>query len=99
MYRGQKACFLDRLTLYPEFALEPEAWLDSSRGRNSVSAAVLRQSDAHGLLRGSDWVAGQTNSSEEVSSSLQSILEPKIADAAATVPSAQTNGMSGAFRV
>lgn len=47
------------MTLYPEFALRADDWLDSSRGKKSVAAAVLRQSDAHGLLRGSDWVAGQ----------------------------------------
>ena len=71
-----------RLTLYPEFALEPETWLDSSRGRNSIAAAVLRQSDAHGLLRGSNWVAGQTSNAEETDDSLQTTLSRLEASAA-----------------
>lgn len=68
-----------RLTLYPEFALQPGKWLDSSRGRNSVSAAVFRHSDVHGLLRGSEWVAGQTTASQQPSSpSSNDSLQPAL---------------------
>lgn len=48
--------------MYPEYALESKIWLDDSQGRKSISTAVIRQSDVHGLLRGSQWVAGQQSS-------------------------------------
>ena len=42
-----------RLTIYPEFALDPERWLDSS-----LRFPVLDASDAEGLGRDHPWVSG-----------------------------------------
>ena len=42
-----------RLTIYPEFAAEPERWLDEA-----VRTAVLKLSDAESLARDSIWVSG-----------------------------------------
>jgi FO synthase len=44
---------LPRLAIYPEYALRPETWLDPA-----LRAPVLRLSDAEGLARPDDWVAG-----------------------------------------
>jgi FO synthase len=42
-----------RLTIYPEFALDPERWLDPG-----LRFAVLDQSDAEGLAREGSWCSG-----------------------------------------
>jgi FO synthase len=42
-----------RLTVYPEYALDPERWLDPS-----VRFAVLCASDSEGLARDDAWAAG-----------------------------------------
>jgi 7,8-didemethyl-8-hydroxy-5-deazariboflavin synthase CofH subunit/7,8-didemethyl-8-hydroxy-5-deazariboflavin synthase CofG subunit len=42
-----------RLTLYPEFVLEPARWLDGA-----MRFPVMDRSDAEGLARDSDWCSG-----------------------------------------
>ncbi len=42
-----------RLTIYPEFALDPQRWL-----HESVRFGVLDASDAEGLARDADWCSG-----------------------------------------
>jgi FO synthase len=44
-----------RLTIYPEFAMEPDRWLDGA-----LRFAVQRVSDAQGLGREDGWVSGGT---------------------------------------
>jgi FO synthase len=44
---------LPRLAIYPEYAREPEDWLDPA-----LRAPVLRRMDAEGFARPDDWVAG-----------------------------------------
>ena len=44
-----------RLALYPEYVVELERWVDPT-----VAPAVRRQSDAVGLAREDDWLAGAT---------------------------------------
>ncbi|HXW33134.1 MAG TPA: 5-amino-6-(D-ribitylamino)uracil--L-tyrosine 4-hydroxyphenyl transferase CofH [Acidimicrobiales bacterium] len=44
-----------RLTLYPEFATEPERWLDPG-----MRFSVLDRSDAEGLAREDRWCSGDT---------------------------------------
>jgi len=44
-----------RLTVYPEFALDPERWLDPA-----LRFAVLDRSDAAGLAREDGWCSGGT---------------------------------------
>jgi FO synthase len=44
---------VERLAIYPAYALEPERWLAPG-----LRAAVLRAIDAQGLARSDDWVAG-----------------------------------------
>ncbi len=44
-----------RLTLYPEYVLDPLTWLDAK-----MRTAVLVSSDAEGLCRDSAWVSGGT---------------------------------------
>ncbi len=44
--------------MYPETVKQAEQWFDSSGGRNSILAAVLRQADGSGLSRGSNWCPG-----------------------------------------
>jgi FO synthase len=45
---------VERLTIYPEYALDPERWLDPA-----MRTAVLRRIDAEGLARVDDWVPGE----------------------------------------
>jgi len=47
------AVLAPRLTIYPEYALEPERWLDPA-----MRFAVLDLSDAEGLARDHPWVSG-----------------------------------------
>ncbi|BDA50059.1 FO synthase [Coccomyxa sp. Obi] len=54
-----------RLTVYPETVNQAEQWFDSSGGRNSILAAVLRQADGSGLARGSKWCPGLSTSEEK----------------------------------
>lgn len=68
---AHRAC---RLTLYPEYALNAGEWLDSSHGRSSMSAAVLRQSDSCGLLRASSWAAGAANAEADREFQSESIV-------------------------
>jgi FO synthase len=42
-----------RMTVYPEYALDPERWLDER-----LRTAVLHQSDSEGLCRDSGWLNG-----------------------------------------
>jgi FO synthase len=49
------AVLAPRLTLYPEFALAPEGWLD-----DAMRFAVLDASDAEGLARDHSWSSGGT---------------------------------------
>jgi len=51
-------CLFGRLTVYPEIVKQADIWLDSTGGSSSVQAAVLRQADASGLARGSNWCPG-----------------------------------------
>ncbi|HEX4538676.1 MAG TPA: 5-amino-6-(D-ribitylamino)uracil--L-tyrosine 4-hydroxyphenyl transferase CofH, partial [Acidimicrobiales bacterium] len=44
-----------RLTIYPEYALSPERWLDAA-----MRFPVLDRSDAEGLAREDDWSSGGT---------------------------------------
>ncbi|MBD2859815.1 5-amino-6-(D-ribitylamino)uracil--L-tyrosine 4-hydroxyphenyl transferase CofH [Spongiibacter sp. KMU-158] len=44
---------IERLTIYPDYALRAEQWLDSA-----MRPAVLKQQDAQGLARGNLWSAG-----------------------------------------
>ena len=44
-----------RLPVYPEFARDPERWLDAA-----LVPATLRRSDASGLARDDSWAAGAT---------------------------------------
>jgi FO synthase len=44
---------VERLAIYPEYARDPERWLDLG-----LRPAVLRLIDAEGLARTDDWVAG-----------------------------------------
>ncbi|HLH28276.1 MAG TPA: 7,8-didemethyl-8-hydroxy-5-deazariboflavin synthase CofG, partial [Acidimicrobiales bacterium] len=50
-----------RLTLYPEFALEPERWLDAS-----MRFPVLDASDAEGLARDHPWCSGGSEPAPEL---------------------------------
>ena len=45
-----------RLAIYPEYALEPERWLDPA-----LRTPVLRASDAEGFARPDFWIAGSGN--------------------------------------
>jgi FO synthase len=49
------AVLAPRLTVYPEFALDPERWLDAA-----MRFAVLDASDAEGLARDHAWTSGGT---------------------------------------
>ncbi|KAK9857972.1 hypothetical protein WJX84_000526 [Apatococcus fuscideae] len=49
---------LPRLTVYPEVVTNIHRWADSSKGKHSPAAAVLRLADSHGLVRGSTWCPG-----------------------------------------
>jgi FO synthase len=49
------AVLAPRLTIYPEFALVPERWLD-----DAMRFAVLDASDAEGLARDHEWTSGGT---------------------------------------
>ena len=51
---GMELCA--RLTVYPEFATEPNRWLDPS-----MRFCVLDASDAEGLARDDDWCSGGTS--------------------------------------
>ena len=44
---------LERLTIYPDYALEPERWLDER-----LRTAVLRRIDGEGFARVDDWTPG-----------------------------------------
>ncbi len=44
-----------RLTIYPNYAIEPEQWLDTR-----VRSAVLRQLDSSGYARRDDWMPGES---------------------------------------
>jgi FO synthase len=59
-----------RLTLYPEFALEPQRWLDGA-----MRFAVLDRSDSEGLARDSAWCSGGLAHPPE-------LLTPSVAGAA-----------------
>jgi len=57
---------IERLTVYPEWALDGETWLDNARGQSremrrlgGVRTAVLRRIDATGLPRTDDWSPGE----------------------------------------
>ena len=57
---------VERLTVYPEWALDGERWLDDGRGQSreirrmgGVRAAVLQRIDATGLPRTDDWSPGE----------------------------------------
>ncbi len=45
----------ERLTIYPEYALDGQKWLDEN-----LRTAVLQRIDGEGLPRTDDWVAGQS---------------------------------------
>ncbi len=56
---------VERLTVYPEWALDGDRWLDDGRGRSrqirrlgGVRTAVLQRIDATGLARTDDWSPG-----------------------------------------
>lgn len=51
--------------MYPETVKQAEQWFDSSGGRNSILAAVLRQADGSGLARGSTWCPGLSTPEEK----------------------------------
>ena len=46
---------VERLTIYPAYALEPQRWLDEG-----MRTRVLRMIDAEGLPRTDDWVSGSS---------------------------------------
>ena len=57
---------VERLTVYPEWALDGELWLDDGRGQSrgirrmgGVRAAVLQRIDSAGLPRTDDWSPGE----------------------------------------
>ena len=57
---------VERLTVYPEWALDGERWLDDGRGQSreirrlgGVRTAVLQRVDATGLARTDDWSPGE----------------------------------------
>ena len=57
---------VERLTVYPEWALDGERWLDDGRGQSrairrlgGVRAAVLQRIDATGLPRTDEWSPGE----------------------------------------
>ncbi len=50
------AVLASRLTIYPEFALDPDRWLDAA-----MRFAVLDASDAEGLARDHAWTSGGTD--------------------------------------
>ncbi len=57
---------VERLTVYPEWALDGERWLDDGRGQSreirrlgGVRTAVLQRIDATGLPRTDDWSPGE----------------------------------------
>lgn len=57
---------IERLTVYPEWALDGGTWLDDGRGRSreirrlgGVRTAVLQRIDATGLPRTDDWSPGE----------------------------------------
>ena len=57
---------VERLTVYPEWALDGERWLDDGRGQSrairrlgGVRAAVLQRIDATGLARTDEWSPGE----------------------------------------
>lgn len=54
-----------RLTIYPEYALDGRRWLDAG-----VATAVLRQMDGSGFARRDDWVPGEDSPVPEVESQL-----------------------------
>jgi FO synthase len=45
---------VERLTIYPEYALDPERWLDPA-----LRTPVLRAIDSEGFARTDDWVPGE----------------------------------------
>ncbi|HVS13882.1 MAG TPA: 5-amino-6-(D-ribitylamino)uracil--L-tyrosine 4-hydroxyphenyl transferase CofH [Thermoanaerobaculia bacterium] len=51
---------VERLTIYPEHALDPERWLDPA-----MRTPVLRAIDAEGYARVDDWVPGEPASPPE----------------------------------
>jgi FO synthase len=55
------AVLAPRLTVYPEFALDPERWLDGA-----MRFAVLDASDAEGLARDQAWTSGGTEAPPEL---------------------------------
>ncbi|MXX77224.1 MAG: 7,8-didemethyl-8-hydroxy-5-deazariboflavin synthase [Holophagales bacterium] len=57
---------VERLTVYPEWALDGETWLDDGRGQSremrrlgGVRTAVIQRIDATGLPRTDDWSPGE----------------------------------------
>ena len=57
---------VERLTVYPEWALDGDRWLDDGRGQSrdirrmgGVRAAVLQRIDATGLPRTDEWSPGE----------------------------------------
>ncbi len=71
-----------RLTLYPDFALQPERWLDGA-----MRFAVLDASDAEGMGRDHPWCSGGETAPPE-------LLGPPVAGAA-TAGGAMTAGAVG----
>ena len=61
---GHDYSLVPRLTIYPEFAREPDRWLDER-----LRAGVLHVSDAIGLGREDAWVSGGTTAPPARSSS------------------------------
>ncbi len=79
---------IERLTVYPEWALDGETWLDDGRGQSreirrlgGVRTAVLQRIDATGLPRTDDWSPGE-----------QTPPPRDVLDAVAPAPSRNGNG-------
>jgi len=70
----------ERLTLYPDYALAPEQWLDSAMG-----GPVLRHRDGQGLARGDDWCAGTSLELPQEARQLLSLSAAKASPAIATI--------------
>ncbi|MCY3971690.1 MAG: 5-amino-6-(D-ribitylamino)uracil--L-tyrosine 4-hydroxyphenyl transferase CofH [Acidobacteria bacterium] len=79
---------IERLTVYPEWALDGETWLDDGRGQSreirrlgGVRTAVLQRIDATGLPRTDDWSPGE-----------QTPPPRDVLDAVTAAPSRNGNG-------
>jgi hypothetical protein len=89
-------CLVPRLPLYPPYVLElqPGRWLDDSKGRHGVGAAVRRLADSSGLVRGSDWCPGQGQEQQQEQEQEEQLELGAAAAAADVGPAASSSSSS-----